>query len=178
MPADDQPEKGTDRGIANLFYAPASGSRRAFWTSDAALEPKDGSVPVWGAQGHPHHRPTANGAASPPRHGGGARYRRRRRTGAVRRHQAPSLGPDRRGRQALRPILRQSSLARRYDDQLADHLEFHQTIARCRRTVDRRKHWRADQERNASPTPRTGPAGSGARRHQGDGRTARHSVHH
>ena len=153
MPAEVQPEKGTYRGSANLYYASASGSRRALWTSDAALEPQDGSLSVRGAQRHPHHRSTANGTASSSRHGGGPRYRRWRRTGAVCRHQAPSLGSDRRGRQALRSILRQSPLARRHDDQLANDFKFHQTPTRRRGSIDRGGRRRPDQERNASPAP-------------------------
>ena len=58
-----------------------------------------------------------------------ARRRRRRRPRAVRRHQARGRRARRRGGQALRPVLRQSPLARRHADQLEDHLG---TIKRLR----------------------------------------------
>ncbi len=47
----------------------------------------------------------------------------------VRRHQAAGVRADRRRRQALRPVLRQPSLAGRHADQLADHLQFHPAAA-------------------------------------------------
>ena len=43
----------------------------------------------------------------------------------VRGHQAPGVGAHRGGGQALRPILRQPSLAGRHAHQLADHQPFH-----------------------------------------------------
>ena len=52
---------------------------------------------------------------------------------ALRRHQAPGAGADRRGGQALRPVLRQSPLARRHAHQLQDHLAVDQAAARGRR---------------------------------------------
>ncbi len=76
--------------------------------------------------GVPHHRPVADRAAVRAR----ARLRRRHRPpgrqGAVRRHQAPGAGADRRGRARQRPALRQPPLARRHADQLEDHFRLDQ----------------------------------------------------
>ncbi len=70
-----------------------------------------------------------------PRAAGGARRRGRRRPRAVRRHQAPGAGADRRGGQALRPVLRQPPLARRHAHQLQDHLAVDQAAEGARRAA-------------------------------------------
>ena len=64
---------------------------------------------------------------------GDPRRRRRRRARALRRHQAPGAGGDRRSGQALRPVLCQLPLARRHADQLQDDLAVDQAAARARR---------------------------------------------
>ena len=69
---------------------------------------------------------------------GGQRHRRQGRPRAVRRHQAPGVGRDRRRRQALGAVLRQLALARRHADQLEDDLEVDPAPAQARRDAGRR----------------------------------------
>ena len=131
VPAAAQPER-TEHGIARVFDAPASRSRRAFRPSHAALEPENGALHLRRPQRHPHHRSGTERAAAAAGPRGGPRGRRRRRPRAVRRHQAAGAGGDHRGGQALRPVLRQLSLARRHADQLQDDLAVDQAAARAR----------------------------------------------
>ena len=63
-----------------------------------------------------------------------------RRPHPVRRHQAPGVRADRRRRQALRPVLREPSLAGRHAHQLADHHPIPSSAcARSKRRLIRRR---------------------------------------
>ena len=81
------------------------------------------------------------------------------------------------GGPALRPVLRQPSLARRHADQLEDDLALDQAPARARDAARRSGDAAGlHQEGAAQPEPRARQARAGAGRHQGHGRPARHAV--
>ena len=107
----------------------------------------------------------------------GVGHRRQGRPGAVRRHQAPGGGRDRRSGQALGAVFRQFALARRHADQLEDHLRLDLPAAQARRAARRRRQG-PDQERAPDDVARARQAREGARRHQGHGRRPRPGVRH
>ena len=123
-------------------------------------------------QQHPHHRSRPDRAAAAPGAEDRVRHRRQGRPRAVRRHQAPGVRGDRRGRQALGAIFRQRPLARRHADQLEDHFRLDHAAAQARRNAWRGRA-RPDQEGAPDAVARAREAGDGARRHQGHGRHAR-----
>ena len=164
-------------GLPDLHHAPAARGRRAFRASDAALEPAHGALHLWHPQRRAHPRPDTDRADDASGAAGAPRRRRQRRPGALRRHQAAGPGAGRPGGQALRPVLRQPSLARRHADQLEDDQPVDPAPARSRGPGGRGPVG-PDQEGAAPAQPRAREARAGPGRHQGHGRPARHAVHH
>ena len=107
-----------------------------------------------------------------------SRHRRQGRPRAVRRHQAPGVRGRRRRGQVLRAVLRQSPLARRHADQLADDLQLDRAAAsRSRSCWPASTHGLTKKEllqltREQDKLERV------AWRHQGHGRAARPDVRH
>ena len=174
-PAAAQPETRNYYGDTNRLHAPAARSRRSLRPSHPPVEPQDGAVHFRRPQRDPHHRPRADRTDAAPGLAGDPRRRRGRRPRSSGRHQAPGAGAGRRRRQALRPILRQLPLARRHADQLQDDFPVDQAAARARGT-DLPRADRIDQARTVGADARPRQARTGAGRHQGDGRAARHPV--
>src|SRR5579863_1610857 len=162
-------------GDSRFHHAPAFGSRRAFRPPHPPLEPEDGAVHLRRAQRRAHHQSRRDRADARPCAPDVARRRRRRRPRALRRHQAPGAGTDCRRRQALRPVFRQPSLARRHVDELQDHLGVDQAAQGSRRE-DFPARSRHHQARAARTVARPRQARTRPRRHQGNGRPARHPV--
>ena len=157
--------------------APARG-RRAFRPPHAALEPADGAVHLRRPQPGPYPGPAADRADDGPR--AARRARRGRRPAAACCSSAPRRRrPNtwRRARDPLRPVLREPPLARRHADQLEDH---HGHIKRLKQMEEQLggniagSHQEGDPDADA----REGEARPRARRHQGDGRPARHHLRH
>ena len=153
---------GTTNGFPHLHDASAARGWRAFRPPDPPLEPVDVVVHLRHPQRRPHPRPDPDRADAAPRAGGAARGRGQRRTRAVRRHQAAGAGAGGSGRQALRPVFRQPSLARRHADQLEDDLALDQAPARAgepaRRSGDAAG---LHQEGAAQSQPRAATSSSG-----------------
>ena len=131
-------------GASRFHHAWASRVRRPFRPPVAPLEPENGALHLRHPQQHPHHRSRPDRSAAASGAEGGVRHRGQGRPRAVRRHQAPGAGADRRRRQALRPVLHQFPLARRHADQLEDH--FGVDLSACARSTT-----------NSAPAPPASP---------------------
>ena len=151
-------------------------SRRPFRPPDPALEPEDGAVHLRRAQRRPHHRPHQDRAAARAGAAAGPRGRRQRRPRAVRRHQAAGAG----ARSPTPPSAAASTTSTTAGS------------AACSPT-GRRSRTRSSACASSTSGSRATPSGLTkkelldltrerdklervARRHQGDGRPARHAV--
>ena len=130
------------------FPCAAARGRRPLRPPHPPLEPADGAVHLRHPQPGPHPRPAADRADAGPRAARRARRRRRRRPRAVRRHQEGGGRIRGRGRDALRPVLREPPLARRHADQLEDHHRLHQAPEADGRAA-RRQHHRVSPRRRS-----------------------------
>src|SRR5207244_11952043 len=112
------------------FYARALGGRRSLRPPDATLESQDAPLHLHGAGRYLHHRPPADLAAA----GRSARLRTEPRRAwwlsALRRYEEAEPDRGRGAGEARRHALRQSPLARRAADELADDLGPHRSSAR------------------------------------------------
>ena len=164
--------------MPDLHHAPAARGRRAFRPSHAALEPEDGAL-------HLRRRATASTSSISSR-------RCRCCTRALQAIRDVVAGGGRvlfvgTKRQAQEPIAEAAKRCGQYyvnhrwlggmltNFKTISHVD--QAAARARR-AHRQRADRPDQARTARADPRPRQARAGAGRHQGDGRPARHPVHH
>ena len=138
--------------------------------------PKMGELHLRRSQQHPHHRSRPDRADAASGVAGGFGYRRQGRPHPVRRHQASGAGRHRGSREKVRAILRQFALARRHADQLEDDLRIDLPAAQARRDALLERGAGLHQEGAPRSAARARQARPLARRHQGDGRPARHAV--